>query len=204
MSRVQAHGILLIILLAVLNVVNVQGARIGASGPRVDLDGWLPLQMAGWRGEQYAPPDAWREQLPAARFLVRNYTKGGREVELLMIESLDPGSFHSPMFCLPGAGWTPKEAGKLVLPNGAVSKAEFVQDFAQLTVRYWYLADRKLTSSLWRHKWNMLENKLQGVAGPNFSFRVTVRRSAADTPEKVADTFAEEALKALNTKIVSR
>lgn len=193
MSRVQAHGIILILLVGSLALVSIRGADVTV-GPPVDMNDWVPLNIQGWEGMQDSPPQQWNEQLPNARFLVRFYRSRGTIVEFLMIESADPGSFHSPMFCLPGNGWTPKEAGVGKLANGDVSRAEFIQDFAQLIVRYWYLAGQEQTAGLWNHKWNMLWNKVRGIHGPNFSFRVTVRMAGSRDPAKAADEFANIAL----------
>lgn len=169
----------------------------------VDMAQWVPLDLQDWSGVQLDPAEEWKDQLPAAEFLARLYSSEGTVIELLMIESSDPGSFHSPMFCLPGAGWIIKEAGQEELQHGRVSKGEFVQDFSRLTVRYWYLAGNKLTGSLWTHKYNMLMNKFQGTDGPNFSFRVTVRQQGARQPEDAANEFADAALAHLKKRIAS-
>ncbi|BCW97504.1 MAG: hypothetical protein KatS3mg024_0331 [Armatimonadota bacterium] len=203
MSRVQTHAIIVTIVLVAFAVLSRLGAPGTGSDSSVDMDSWVPMNLGEWRGEQFDPPAEWKDQLPAARFLLRIYSNAGTVVELLMIESADPGSFHSPMFCLPGAGWTPKEAGTVKLANGEVTKAEFIQDFSQLVVRYWYLAGGKLTPGLWWHKWNMLANKLGGVSGPNFSFRVTVRQPGGRKPEEAANEFADEVLRALRQKLES-
>ncbi len=202
MSRVQTHGIILIAVFAVF--VGISYA-LGTGEPKVipvDSGSWLPMDFEGWHGDDLPPQDAWRSQLPNARLLARSYTKGDTIIGLLIVESADPGSFHSPMFCLPGSGWTSTESGVQRLSKGPVSKAEFVQDFAHLVVRYWYLAGEKLTAGLWNHKWNMLVNKFEGITGPNFSFRVTVERQGARNPNEVADEFANAALQQIKNKLV--
>lgn len=205
MSRVQAHGIILIVLVGALAVISLRGAG-DVSAPMVDMQtwDWLPLNIEGWEGVQEVPPEQWSQQLPNAHFLVRFYKSGQTIVEFLAIESADPGSFHSPMFCMPGTGWTPKETGVGKLESGEVSRAEFVQDFAQLVVRYWYLAGDRQTANLWVHKWNMLWNKIQGIHGPNFSFRVTVRFQGPRDPAQAADEFANIALREIRRHVESR
>ncbi len=203
MSRVQTHAIIAIVVLSLFIGVTYLGASSGNGGKEIDMAQWLPRDIGEWNGQDLDPQEEWKDQLPAARFMVRLYSDGGALIDLLMIESADPGSFHSPMFCLPGAGWTPKEAGTAKLRNGEVSKAEFVKDFSTLVVRYWYLAGDKLTASLWHHKWNMLVNKISGTSGPNFSFRITVRQPGERKPEEAANEFAEEALQAVRQKLAS-
>lgn len=201
MSRIQTHGIILIAVLAVLLGINARWGYTEAKGPRPDMAVWVPMNLEGWQGIPQDPSPTWSQQLPRARFMLREYSKGNSVIEFMMTESGDPGSFHSPMFCLPGAGYTIKESGTKHLAHGAVSQAEFVQDFQRLTVRYWYLSGDKLAAGLWQHKWNMLVNKLEGVRGPNFSFRVTVQSAGTRDPRTVANEFSDAALQAIEERL---
>ncbi|MCC6484322.1 MAG: EpsI family protein [Armatimonadetes bacterium] len=202
MSRVQTHGIVLIFLIGLFTAVNVIGSKAkGKEPPQVEMATWVPLDISGWTGTNETPPSVWSEQLPHANFLVRYYTKGPAVVELLMIQSADPGSFHNPMFCLPGSGYNTIDSGVQSLPHGDVSQGEFSKSFEQLIVRYWYVAGPRQTPNLWNHKWNIFWNKISGNHGDNLSFRVTVRDAGGEDPGKVANDFSDLVLQEVQKKL---
>ncbi|MEI6914325.1 MAG: exosortase C-terminal domain/associated protein EpsI [Armatimonadota bacterium] len=205
MSRVQTHGIALIVLVGMFTALNiVTGSVAKRLPPTVNMDSWVPMKMGAWTGYSKDADESWHQQLPNANFLVRYYNCGDQTVELLIIQSADPGSFHNPMFCLPGAGFNTINSGVKKLGNGEVSAGEFSKEFERLLVRYWYVAGPKLTPSLWQHKWNMVVNKIQRHPGDNLSFRVTVMPTENESdPDKTANAFTDMVLKELKAKVAS-
>jgi EpsI family protein len=66
-------------------------------------------------------------------------------------------ALHSPLFCLPGAGWEPVETRRVSLPvEGAAPRAvnELVVErgLDRMTVVYWYQTARRVTASEYSRK----------------------------------------------------
>lgn len=206
MSRLQINSIIITVFLAAFIAANIKGSGSSASYGDVDLNKWAPVRIGNWTGTNQEAPEVWKSQLPNASFLVRFYDSEKGTMEFLLIESPDPDSFHSPMFCMPGAGWNVEEAGTASLENGTVSKGAFVQDYLKLHVRYWYLAGDKQAATLWQHKWNMFTNKFfRGIDGPNFSYRVTLKQGAAGSePDTLVNSFTDDMLREVQAIVDSK
>jgi EpsI family protein len=121
----------------------------------------LPHQLGDWTGTDISIPQDQLEILGAGDFLLRVYhtpdlSQPYVDLFIAYFPSQRSGeSIHSPKNCLPGAGWSPVEAGRVTLSLSG--RAPFVANRYviakgedRMLVLYWYLAhDRAVASEYW-------------------------------------------------------
>jgi EpsI family protein len=152
------------VLLAVLFVASWAAlgarARTDAAPARVPLLG-LPMTIDDWKGRPSAPLDARvLAALGADDHLLRVYSNGAGQQAGLYIgfhaSQRQGSSIHSPMNCLPGAGWQPISHGRLAIPDqrdaapGATAEVNHViiqKGDARQVVLYWYQSQGRVVAS---------------------------------------------------------
>lgn len=124
----------------------------------------LPYQLGDWQGRQEPPLDPEvLEVLGADDYTVRTYARGGREVAGLFIGYFDSqrqgDTIHSPLNCLPGAGWTPSSSDQSTLTVAAspapgaprreiaVNRVVITKGLERLFVLYWYQSHGRVVAS---------------------------------------------------------
>lgn len=121
----------------------------------------FPMQIGGWSG--HAAPDFARgvlETLGVDEFVNRYYVSNGDVAHLYIgyYRSQRQGSsIHSPMNCLPGAGWVPIESSRVPLaadgsPSPAVDVNRLIiqKGLDKQLVLYWYQSHgRTIASEYW-------------------------------------------------------
>jgi len=116
---------LLLILLLVGGVVVNAWEYLGETpAPRKELKDF-PKQVGAWQqsGPDQRFDDATLSVLRASDYLMRNYRKEERQVGNLYVgyyaSQRDGATYHSPLNCLPGSGWTMSAPGRItVAPPG--------------------------------------------------------------------------------------
>lgn len=130
--------------------------RPDANVPRDVLPGF-PLSIDDWRGMDAAPLDLdTMRVLGVDDYVLRTYVGPSSAVGLYIgyYRSQRQGdTIHSPMNCLPGAGWVPVEAGRATLDvaGGAEVNRYLIQkgDERQVAL-YWYQGrGRTVASEYW-------------------------------------------------------
>ena len=120
----------------------------------------FPMQIGGWRGTQQ-PPFEKRvlEVLGVDDYLTRAYFAEGRTGVGLYIgywESQRQGdTIHSPMNCLPGAGWEPTSYSRIALSEAAATTGQAVvvnryivqKGLDRQLILYWYQSHGRLVAS---------------------------------------------------------
>lgn len=132
--------------------------RPDATVPREVLTGF-PMALGEWSGADAAPLDLdTMRVLGVDDYLLRAYVTPAAEVGLYIgyYSSQRQGdTIHSPMNCLPGAGWVPVEAGRTTLLAGASGSVEvnryLIQKGEERQVAlYWYQGrGRTVASEYW-------------------------------------------------------
>jgi EpsI family protein len=132
----------------------------------------LPLAFEGWVGREEPPfPDAVLAQLGVDEYIARTYARPGGLVSLYVgyyASQRQGETMHSPLNCLPGAGWLPVERGRAVLPvrsapDGPMRRIEVNQFVIQKgldrqAVFYWYQSrDRVVASEYWGKVYTVLD-----------------------------------------------
>lgn len=173
--------------------------RPDANAPRELLPGF-PLSIDEWRGVDAAPLDLdTMRVLGVDDYVLRAYAAGAHEVGLYIgyYRSQRQGdAIHSPMNCLPGAGWVPVEAGRLRLASagGAEVNRYLIQKGEDRQVAlYWYQGrGRTVASEYWSKAFlvwdaarrNRTDGALVRVLSP------VARGDSPDAAERRAEAFA--------------
>jgi EpsI family protein len=114
--------------------------------PRAPLLG-LPMEFGGWQGRPGAPLDRrTQEILGADDYVSRIYTDNAGAVVSLYVgyhgTQRHGDSIHSPMNCLPGAGWIPVQSDRVSIDVGSraivVNRIIIQKGEERQLVLYWY------------------------------------------------------------------
>jgi EpsI family protein len=194
-------------------VINFWAMSGEAKAPRKAL-AEFPAELGGWR---QAGPDARFDAeteavLRADDYVSRDYVgPGGRTASLYVgyYKTQRTGAtYHSPLNCLPGSGWTMSEAGLVrVEPEGGAPAFEanrFVVENGgsrQLLV-YWYQGrGRAVASEYWDKVYTVLDSiRLRRSDGAMVRVLVPVRGSEQDAVE-TARSFAAQLAPGLSAHV---
>ena len=121
----------------------------------------FPQQLGGWTqigGDQILDSQT-LTVLRASDYVVRNYRTVDGQVANFYVgyyaTQRDGATYHSPLNCLPGAGWTMSDPGQVTItsPNGRtfVANRYLIQNGDQKSVMvYWYQGrGRTVSSEYW-------------------------------------------------------
>ena len=131
--------------------------RPDATAPRELLAGF-PMALAGWSGAEAAPLDLdTMRVLGVDDYVLRTYSSSTAQVGLYVgyYRSQRQGdTIHSPMNCLPGAGWVPVQAGRTrIATSGApveVNRYVIQKGEDRQVALYWYQGrGRSVASEYW-------------------------------------------------------
>ena len=197
-------GILLVVILLVGVVVNAWSYLGEAHVERKDLKNF-PQSVGAWQrtGTDRVLDDATMEVLRASDYLLRDFRKPEGQVANLYVgyyaTQRTGATFHSPLNCLPGSGWTLSEPGKLTiaLPDGSsfVANKYIIQngEYRSLMI-YWYQGrGRNVASEYWGKVYTVLDSvRLRRSNGAMVRVTVPIRDSEADA-ETTAVEFATAA-----------
>jgi EpsI family protein len=132
----------------------------------------LPLEIGGWQGR--IEPNFQRDienQLGVDEYIVRTYVNDAALVGLYVgfyASQRQGDTIHSPLNCLPGAGWVPVEQERTVVPvrtaPGGPQRTVEVNRFViqkgldRQMVFYWYQSrDRVVASEYWGKIYTVLD-----------------------------------------------
>lgn len=180
---------------------------------RAKLDSF-PMQLGGWVGQDEGISPEILEALGPGEFLSRVYHRApeGPPIDFFLayFPSQRTGdTIHSPKNCLPGAGWTPLESGRISLARpGAspitVNRYIIGQGTSRLLVLYWYQAHgRAVASEYWAKfclvadaaRLNRTDGALVRIITP-----IAPGESAGNSQQRAA-AFAQEIFPALGAYI---
>jgi EpsI family protein len=113
----------------------------------------FPTAVGAWQGHDVDLPADVVRQVAASDYLNRFYTTGDQMASLYVgyYRTQQQGAaIHSPMNCLPGAGWQPRTIERIVLGADAaqvINKVLIVKGLDQQLVLYWYQTSDRVTAS---------------------------------------------------------
>lgn len=132
-------------------------ARAEAAVSRQLLAGF-PVSIDEWRGEDAQPLDLdTMRVLGVDDYVLRTYARPGDVVGLYVgyyVSQRQGDTIHSPMNCLPGAGWLPVDAGRVRLPSPGgdveVNRYLIQKGEDRQVALYWYQGrGRTVASEYW-------------------------------------------------------
>jgi EpsI family protein len=120
----------------------------------------FPVQIGSWRSHDQPLTTDVLQVAAVDDYLNRVYESGPSQLGLYIgyYRSQRQGeALHSPLFCLPGAGWQPVQTHGVTLPAArgravAVNELIVERGLDRLGVLYWYQTLRRVTASEYRRK----------------------------------------------------
>jgi EpsI family protein len=144
---------LTIALLAAIAVIRAAAVRDPAA-PHRPLAG-VPLTLGDWRWRRDLPLDAGTVRvLQADDYISRSYVRGAIAADLFIgyYDTQERGAMHSPMYCLPAAGWQPMSIGRVRLSAAGAAPIEanryvIQQGLDKRLVLFWYQSHGRTVAS---------------------------------------------------------
>jgi len=197
-------GVLLVLILVAGVLVNAWSYLGEAHVERKQLKDF-PQTMGAWQktGNDQILDDETLKVLRASDYLLRDFRKSDGQTANLYVgyyaSQRAGATYHSPLNCLPGSGWTLSEPGKakIALPNGSsfVANKYVIQngDYKSLMV-YWYEGrGRNVASEYWGKIYTVFDSvRLRRSDGAMVRVTVPIRDSEA-AAEQTAIEFASTA-----------
>src|SRR5215213_2279818 len=197
-------GALLVLILVAGALVNAWSYLGEAHVERKELKDF-PQTIRAWQktGNDQTLDEETLKVLRASDYLLRDFRKSDGQVANLYVgyyaTQRTGATYHSPLNCLPGSGWTLSEPGKatIALPDGSsfIANKYVIQngDFKSMMI-YWYQGrGRNVASEYWGKVYTVLDSvRLRRSDGA--MVRVTVPIQGSETAaEQAAVEFASAA-----------
>jgi EpsI family protein len=208
MNSKMRFGVLLVLILLVGIIVNAWSYLGEARVERKELKDF-PQSIGAWQktGTDQILDDETMKVLRASDYLLREFRKPeGQAVNLYVgyyASQRSGATYHSPLNCLPGSGWTLSEPAKatIPLPDGSsfIANKYVIQngEYKNLMV-YWYQGrGRNVASEYWGKVYTVLDSvRLRRSNGAMVRVTVPIRSSEAEA-ERLAVEFASDASRVL-------
>ena len=197
-------AILLVLILVAGVLVNAWSYLGEAHVERKPLKDF-PQAVGAWQktGNDQILDDETLKVLRASDYLLRDFRKSDGQTANLYVgyyaSQRSGATYHSPLNCLPGSGWTLSEPGKanIALPDGSsfVANKYVIQngDYKSMMV-YWYQGrGRNVASEYWGKVYTVFDSvRLRRSDGAMVRVTVPIRESEA-AAEQTAIEFASTA-----------
>lgn len=197
-------GVLLVLILFAGVLVNAWSYLGEAHVERKQLKDF-PENVGAWQktGNDQILDDETLKVLRASDYLLRDFRKSDGQAANLYVgyyaSQRSGATYHSPLNCLPGSGWTLSEPGKatIALPDGSsfVANKYVIQngDYKSLMV-YWYQGrGRNVASEYWGKVYTVFDS-VRYRRSDGAMVRVTVPiGNSEEAAEKTAIEFASTA-----------
>ena len=167
MKSAQVRMIVVAVCLIAASVYVAEASRAEVLPPRQPLAS-LPMSVGGWTG--YREADFTPEILAILGvddYITRTYVQDQSPIGLYVgyhTSQRQGDTIHSPLNCLPGAGWQPVDAGRAIIPvKGApgaanastpveVNRVIIAKGLDRQLVLYWYQSHRRVVAGEYRAK----------------------------------------------------
>ncbi|MGQ9488935.1 MAG: exosortase C-terminal domain/associated protein EpsI [Armatimonadota bacterium] len=176
----------------------------------------VPASIAGFHlVEEQDLDDLSKQILTPDAYIARNYaSEAGSPVNVLVIYGHQKNTFHSPGYCLPGGGWAIQkktiERIPVAAPDGRQYEAEMNRFLLQKNeqkqvVLYCFVEGGRVTPSIFRHNWYLLQDRLlhRPAMGALLRIIVPVADNEGGAAE-IARAFARELLPIVQRQLVGK
>jgi EpsI family protein len=173
----------------------------------------FPEALGDWTGKDVEIPPAFLDVLGPGEFLSRIYQAPAKpyiDFFLAYFPSQKTGdTIHSPKNCLPGAGWTPIDAGQTQLdqpgrPPMMVNRYVLEKNGSHMFVLYWYQAHGRAVASEYSAKYFLVADAIRMNRTDGALVRVITPVASGEdlmTSEKRAVGFTKEFLPVLDSYV---
>jgi len=198
------YGVLLVLILVAGVLVNAWSYLGEAHVERKELKDF-PQSIGAWQrtGSDQILDDETLKVLRASDYLLRDFRKPDGRVANLYVgyyaTQRTGATYHSPLNCLPGSGWTLSEPGKATigLPDGSsfvANKYVIANGDHKSMMIYWYQGrGRNVASEYWGKVYTVFDSvRLRRSNGAMVRVTVPVGASEAEA-EQTAIEFASTA-----------
>jgi EpsI family protein len=168
--------------------------------PRRDLAAF-PRRLGDWSGPDSLLPAGVVDVLGPGEFLTRLYQRKFDSAYIDLFVGYFPSqrtgnTIHSPQNCLPGAGWTPIEAGRfqLTLTDGklaTLNRYVLAKGPDRLLVLYWYQAHGRIVASEYWAKFYLVADAIRLNRTDGALVRVVTRVASDESPASAQHRAAE-------------
>jgi len=197
-------GVLLVLIFVGGALVNAWSYLGEAHVDRKDLN-QFPDTVAAWQktGNDQMLDEATLKVLRASDYLLRDFSKPDGQIANLYVgyyaTQRSGATYHSPLNCLPGSGWTLSEPGKATIPladgTSFVANKYVIQngDYKSLMI-YWYQGrGRNVASEYWGKVYTVFDSvRLRRSDGAMVRVTVPIRQSEAAAQQSAIE-FASTA-----------
>ena len=197
-------GVLLVVILVAGVLINAWSYLGEARVERKELKDF-PQSIGAWQktGNDQVLDDETLKVLRASDYLLRDFRMSDGRVANLYVgyyaSQRTGATYHSPLNCLPGSGWTLSEPGKatIALPDGSsfVANKYVIQngDYKSMMI-YWYQGrGRNIASEYWGKVYTVFDSvRLRRSDGAMVRVTVPIGASEAEA-EQTALEFASSA-----------
>ena len=201
-------GVLLVLILVAGGLVNAWSYLGEAHVDRKELKNF-PESIGAWQktGNDQIFDEAYLKVLRASDYLSRDFRKSDGQLANLYVgyyaTQRSGATYHSPLNCLPGSGWTLSEPGKasIALSDGTsfVANKYVIEtgNFRSMMI-YWYQGrGRNVASEYWGKFYTVFDSvRLRRSDGALVRVTVPIGNSEAEA-EKTAIEFAATASQVL-------
>ena len=167
MKSAQIRMIVVAVCLIGASVYVAEASRAEVLPPREPL-ALLPMSVGGWTGQREADftPEI-LAILGVDDYITRTYVQNRWPIGLYVgyhTSQRQVDTIHSPLNCLPGAGWQPVDVGRAIIPvRGApgaanvttpveVNRVLIAKGVDRQLVLYWYQSHRRVVADEYRAK----------------------------------------------------
>jgi EpsI family protein len=163
----------------------------------------FPAQISDWSGSRAPEFDAEViGVLGVTEYVNRYYSRGDQIVHLYIGyygSQREGSSIHSPMNCLPGAGWVPVSTARVAVPISSdpgsgtadVNRVIIQKGLEKDLVLYWYQSHGRIIPSEYWSKWFLVVDSMRLHRTDAALVRVIAPyRDRDPAPERVAEATA--------------
>lgn len=174
----------------------------------------FPATFAGWTGTDVAMSRDVLDVLGPGDFLLRDYRNPAQHAWVGLFIAYFPSqrtgdTIHSPKNCLPGAGWAPVRADRVMLdvPGHApflANRYVIAKGDDRDLVLYWYWAHDRAVASEYAAKMFLVTDSIRMHRSDGSLIRLTIPLAPnedIETGQKILISFAENIVPRINTYV---
>jgi len=168
MRKIQLHACVLTVVLGLALIAAKSGKPLSLTGRPDTTFEAIPMELAGWVGQDMQFAKTTYDLLPTCSLLLRYYEHESvyAPIELAIVYGTDLGDFHQPEMCLEGQGLRSVYKGKVLIRDTDGSSFEGVkliaesEDYHRHAFVFWFAGSETTSTFLGTYKLKIFMNRL--------------------------------------------